>query len=103
MLLIIIVNLHGLFLEKKKWIITITNSFKVLNESLHAPNKTWVEKGREFYNKSMKSWLQDNHAEMYSTHNEGKFVAETNIQIYHFKIRYVYTDILDDIGNKYNK
>ena len=62
----------------------------------------WVEKVRKFYNKSMKSWLQDNHIEMYSTHKEGKFVAETNIQIYHFKIRYVYTDILDDIVNEYN-
>ena len=29
-----------------------------------------VDKGSEFYNRSMKSWLQDNDIEMYSTHNE---------------------------------
>ena len=38
-------------------------------------NKTWVGKGAEFYNKSMKSWLEKNDIEMYSTHNEGKSVV----------------------------
>ena len=37
--------------------------------------KIWVDKGSKCYNKSMKSWLQDNNIEMYSTHNEGKSVA----------------------------
>ena len=32
-----------------------------------------VEKGSEFYNRSMKSWLQDNDTEMYSILNKGKF------------------------------
>ena len=40
----------------------------VLNESNCKPNKIWVNKGGEFYNRSMKSWLQDNNIEMYSTH-----------------------------------
>ena len=31
--------------------------------------------GGEFYNRSMKSWLQDNAGEMYSTHNKGKHFA----------------------------
>ena len=35
----------------------------------------WVNKGSEFYIRSMKSWLQDDDIEMYSTHNEGKSVA----------------------------
>ena len=35
----------------------------------------WVDKGSEFYNRSMKSWLQDNKIEMYSMHNEGKSVV----------------------------
>ena len=35
----------------------------------------WVDKGSEFYNRSMKSWLQDNNIEMYSMHNEGKSVV----------------------------
>ena len=27
-------------------------------------NKIWVDKGSEFYHRSMKSWLQDNNIEM---------------------------------------
>ena len=30
----------------------------------------WVDKGSEFYNRSMNSWLVKNNIEMYSTHNE---------------------------------
>ena len=37
--------------------IKITNAFqKILDESKRKPNKIWVDKGREFYNRSMKSW-----------------------------------------------
>ena len=55
---------------------TITNVFqKILNES--KPNKIRANKGSEFYNKSMKSFLQNSTIEMHSTHNEGKsLVAE---------------------------
>ena len=58
--------------------ITINNAFqKILGQSRRKPNKVWVDKGSEFYNKSMKSWLQDIHINMYSIYNEGKsFVAE---------------------------
>ena len=39
--------------------ITITNVFqKILDESNRKPNKLWVDKDSEFYNKSMKSWLE---------------------------------------------
>ena len=34
----------------------------------------WVDKGSVFYNRSMKSFLQNNGIEMYSMHNEGKSV-----------------------------
>ena len=34
----------------------ITNVFeKILDESKHKSNKTWVDKGSKFYNRSMKS------------------------------------------------
>ena len=36
--------------------------------------KIWVDKGSEFYNKSLKLWLQKNKIEIHSRHNEGKFV-----------------------------
>ena len=31
---------------------------KILTESKHKPNKTYVDKGSKFYNRSMKSWLE---------------------------------------------
>ena len=33
------------------------------------------KKGSEFYIRLMKSWLEKNDIEMYSTHNEGKSVV----------------------------
>ena len=53
----------------------ITNAFQeVLNESRRKQNKIWVNKGIEFFNRTMKSSLQDNDTEIHSSHNEGKFV-----------------------------
>ena len=46
--------------------ITITNAFqKILDGPSCKPNKIWVDKGSEFYNRSMKSWLEI--MKMYST------------------------------------
>ena len=46
MLLVFIVNILVPLKDKK----SITNC---------KPNKVWVDRGRKFYNKSVKSWLQD--------------------------------------------
>ena len=44
---------------KDKNRISITNTFqKILDESNHKPNKIWIDKGSEFYNRTMKSWLE---------------------------------------------
>ena len=52
---------------KEKKCITITNDFQnVLDESGRKPHKTWVDKGSKFYNRLMKSLLQDNGIEVYS-------------------------------------
>ena len=40
--------------------------------SIRKPNKTWVDKSSKFYNGSMKSWLEKNNIEMYSTPSEEK-------------------------------
>ena len=71
-----------------------------------------VDKGSEFYNRSIKSWLEKSVIEMCSTHNEGKSViAEIFIkltvknEIYKYKAsvsKSVYIDKLDHIVNKYN-
>ena len=42
---------------------------------LRKSNRIWVDKGNEFYSRSMKSFLQNNDIEMYSMHNEGKSVV----------------------------
>ena len=69
--------------SKYAWVITlkdkkdttITNAFQnILKESNPKPNKIWVNKGSDFYNKSMKSWLEKNTAEMHSPHNEGNLL-----------------------------
>ena len=59
--------------SKDKKGVTITSAFqKILNESGHKPNKIWVDKSSEFYNRSMKSWQERNDREMHSANNEGK-------------------------------
>ena len=34
----------------------------------------WVDKGSDFYNRSVTSWLEKNDIEMYSKHDEGESV-----------------------------
>ena len=61
---------------KDKKGVSIVNAFQsILNKSQRKPNKIWVDKGSDSYNRSMKSWLENNDIEMYSTHNEGKSVV----------------------------
>ena len=96
-------------LLKDKKCVTIVNSFQnILDSSMRRPNKIWVDKGKELYNKSMRSWLEKNNIDIYSTHNEGKsVVAEGFIRDLKNKIynritsisKNMYIDKLDDIVN----
>ena len=85
--------------KKYAWVIplkdkkgfTITNAFqKMLDESDSKPNKIWVDKDSEFYERSKKSWLGKNGIEICSTHNEGKsvgaerFIRTLNNKIYKY-------------------
>ena len=46
--------------------ITIANVFqKIWDELWRKPHKIWVDQGCEFWNRLMKSWLEDNDTEMY--------------------------------------
>ena len=74
-------------------------------------SKVWAGKGRQFYDRSMKSWSEKNAIEMYSTNNERKsVVAARFIRNFKNKIykcitsrsKNVYIDILDDIVNEHN-
>ena len=73
--------------------------------------KKWVEKGGEFYNRSMKLWLDDNQVEMYLMHNEEKSVVAEGLirtlksRVYKYKVsisKNVHINKLDDIVNEYN-
>ena len=53
---------------KDRKAVTIGNAFQsILNKSKRKPNKIWVYKVSKFYNRSMKSWLEKDDIEMYST------------------------------------
>ena len=44
---------------KDKKDVSIVNTFQsIFKKSNRKPNKTWVNKGSECYNRSMKSWLE---------------------------------------------
>ena len=84
---------------KDKNAVSIGNVFqKVLDDSKRKPNRIWVDKGSEFYNRSMKSWLEKNDIEMYSTHNEGiSVVAERFIRTLKNKIYKYITSISKNV------
>ena len=81
--------------DKKDIRITITFR-KILHESDTKSNKMWVDKGSEFYNRSMKSWLGKNAIEMYSTQNKGKcLVADRFIRTLKNKVYKYITSIIN--------
>ena len=94
---------------KKEKGITITNAFQnFLDKSNRKSNKMWADKGSQFYERSVKSWLQYNDKEIYSTLNEeNSVVAEKFIRTLKNKIfkymasvsKNVYVDKLDEIAN----
>ena len=67
---------------------TINNAFqKILNESNRKPNKIWVDKGSEFYNRSTKSFLQNNDIVM----KENLFLLKDVLEPY--KIKFINTSL----------
>ena len=69
--------------SKYAWVVSLKNkngiTIKVFSEILVESdckrNKIWVDKGREFYNRSLKLCLRDNDIKMCWVHNEGKSVV----------------------------
>ena len=95
---------------KNKKGISITDTFqKISKESNGKSINIWADKGSEFYNRSIKSWLEKNAIEMYSIQNEAKsvvaerFIGTLKNKIYKYMTsisKNVYTDKFDDIVNK---
>ena len=49
---------------KNKKILKLLILFKkTLNESNCKPNRIWIEKGSQFYDRSLKRWLKEKHTE----------------------------------------
>ena len=93
--------------------ISITNAFqKFFKKSNRKPKKIWVDKGNQFYSRSIKSWLEKNATELHSMHNEKNILLLKDLlertlknKIYKYMTsisKKVYTDKLDDIVNKCN-
>ena len=76
---------------KDKEGVTNVNAFQnILDSSKRKPNKIWVDQGSEFYNGSFKKLLKENHIEMYSACNEGKYVvADRFIRTFQKKKRFI--------------
>ena len=90
----------------------LLNAFiKIVNESNRKQNKLGVDQGREFYNKLMLEWLNNNDILMYYTYNEGKSViSESFIKTLKAKIykkmtandRKSYLPYLNKLVDQYN-
>jgi hypothetical protein len=58
---------------KDKRGLTVVDAFKqIVKQSGRVPKHIWVDQGKEFYNKNMDEWLQENNINRYSTHGEHK-------------------------------
>ena len=74
-------------LKDKKGKAVLNAFIEIVNESNRKPNKLWVDQGREFYNKLMQEWLDNNDILMYCTHNEGtSVIAEMFMKTWKTKI-----------------
>ena len=59
---------------KNKSGLSITNGFKIVLGESRKPEKLWVDRGSEFYNKTFKSLLKEYETKLYSTYNDLKVV-----------------------------
>ena len=89
----------------------VTRAFAKLWTEQEPPVRLWTDKGKEFYNKSMKSLLKRYNVHIYSTENEEKssVVERWNRTIKRYMWKYFttystkkYIDVLPDIIDKYN-
>ena len=99
------------FLKYEKGI-TITSNFQnILDESKCNPNKRWIDKSSEFYNRSITTWLgKKRHRNVFTTSWRKicycwRFIRTLRNKIYKYMTsisKNVYIDKLDDIVYKCN-
>ena len=73
-------------LKDKKGKAFLNAFIKIVNESNRKPAKIWVDQGREFYNKLVYDWLENNDILMYSTHESKSVIDERFIKTLKAKI-----------------
>jgi len=80
---------------KNKTTDTVLNAVKhIIEESGREPEKIWVDRGSEFYNKNFKSWATKNKITIYSTYGESKSaVVERFIRTLKELITPIFTEI----------
>ena len=95
---------------KTKTAVAVTEAFETLFKD-HTPKKLWVDEGKEFYNQNLESVLKKHDIQIYSTHNDEKcsVVERWNrtikTQLWKYFTAngtYQYTDILQQLIDKYN-
>ena len=62
-------------MKNKTGLTTLEAFKKITKESGRICKHLWVDRGLEFYNKDVKSWLKENNIIMYSTYSEHKSVV----------------------------
>ena len=68
-------------MKDKKAKAVLHTCIEILNESKRKPTKLWFDHEREFYNKFMHKYLDDNDILMYSVCNESNsVVAERSVK-----------------------
>ena len=78
-------------LKDKKGKAVLNAFIEIVNESNCKPNQLWVVQVKEFYNKFMQEWLDNNVILMYSKHNEGKSViAKRFIKTFKGCVHYIF-------------
>ena len=76
---------------KNKSGLSITNGFKIVLGEHRKPEKLWVERGSEFYNKTIKSLLKN------ETGKDGSGINETASQIEQYSTYSVYKAVHREI------
>ena len=70
---------------KNKSGLSLTNGFKTILSEGRKPEKLWVDRGSEFYNKTFKSLLKEYETKLYSTYSDLKavFIERFNRTLLH--------------------
>ena len=70
---------------KNKSGLSISNDFKIVLSEIRKPEKLWVDRGSEFYNKTFISLLKEYETKLYSTYSDLKavFIERVNRTLLH--------------------